>query len=55
MEAVDRFGVVRGGCMALWRLLRCHPFVQAGFDPVPHHDEAEMQNQAADLHAFPRI
>jgi uncharacterized protein len=34
MEAIDRFGVVRGGIMVLWRLLRCHPFVHGGYDPV---------------------
>ncbi len=33
-EAVDRFGVGRGGAMALWRLLRCHPFAKGGYDPV---------------------
>ena len=34
MEAVDRYGVIRGGLMAMWRVLRCHPFVQGGYDPV---------------------
>jgi putative membrane protein insertion efficiency factor len=34
LEAVDRFGVLRGGLMATWRLLRCHPFVKGGYDPV---------------------
>ena len=34
MEAVDRYGAVRGGAMAVWRLLRCHPFVKGGYDPV---------------------
>ena len=34
MEAVDRYGVLRGGAMALRRVLRCHPFVQGGYDPV---------------------
>ena len=34
MEAVDRYGVIRGSLMAMWRVLRCHPFVQGGYDPV---------------------
>jgi uncharacterized protein len=34
MEAVARYGIVRGGLKALWRLARCHPFAQGGFDPV---------------------
>lgn len=34
MEAVDRYGVLRGGLMAMWRVLRCHPFVQGGYAPV---------------------
>ena len=36
MEAVDGLGIVRGGGLAIWRVLRCHPFVKGGFDPVPH-------------------
>jgi len=34
MEAVDRYGAIRGGLMAMWRVLRCHPFVRGGYDPV---------------------
>jgi uncharacterized protein len=33
-EAIERFGVMRGGVMAVWRVLRCHPFVRGGLDPV---------------------
>jgi uncharacterized protein len=34
IEAVERYGAMRGGLMALWRLMRCHPFARGGYDPV---------------------
>lgn len=34
MEAVERFGALRGGVKAALRVLRCHPFARGGFDPV---------------------
>lgn len=33
--AVVRHGWLRGGGLALWRLLRCNPFAKGGHDPVP--------------------
>ncbi|HEB70899.1 MAG TPA: membrane protein insertion efficiency factor YidD [Desulfobulbus sp.] len=34
VEAVTRYGPFRGTVLALWRLLRCHPFARGGYDPV---------------------
>lgn len=33
--AMAEHGVLRGGLMAAWRVLRCHPFHRGGFDSVP--------------------
>ncbi|MHB1766640.1 MAG: membrane protein insertion efficiency factor YidD [Phycisphaerae bacterium] len=35
IEAIKEHGPWRGGWLALTRLLRCHPFVKGGYDPVP--------------------
>ena len=40
MEAIELHGVLRGGLMAATRLLRCHPFVKGGYDPVPSEQTA---------------
>ena len=35
LETIERFGALKGGCMTIWRILRCNPFSKGGYDPVP--------------------
>ena len=34
MQAIERYGILRGAVLAAWRLLRCNPFSHGGYDPV---------------------
>ena len=35
IEALEKYGVVKGTYLAVRRILRCHPFHKGGYDPVP--------------------
>ena len=35
VKAVERFGIIKGTVLAVWRILRCNPFCRGGYDDVP--------------------
>lgn len=35
LEAIEKHGALKGGFLAVWRILRCNPFSKGGVDPVP--------------------
>lgn len=39
LQAIARYGLLRGGAMTVWRLLRCNPLSRGGYDP-PYDESA---------------
>lgn len=35
ITSIERFGIIKGGFMSMYRILRCNPFCKSGYDPVP--------------------
>lgn len=33
--ALKKYGIVKGGVLSVWRVLRCNPFNAGGYDPIP--------------------
>ena len=33
-EAIEKYGVVKGGALTTWRVARCNPWNKGGYDPV---------------------
>ncbi len=35
IEAIRKYGCIKGSLLATWRILRCNPWAKGGYDPVP--------------------
>lgn len=43
VEAIERFGALKGTGLAIWRILRCNPFSKGGYDPIPDKQDRRIQ------------
>ncbi len=45
IEALERFGAIKGGFLTVKRILRCHPWGGSGYDPVPEKKENDRSRR----------
>jgi putative membrane protein insertion efficiency factor len=50
VQAIERYGILRGLVLAGWRLLRCNPWSHGGFDPV---EDQRLFGPRASTHGHP--
>ncbi|TWN45330.1 putative membrane protein insertion efficiency factor [Bacillus licheniformis] len=46
LEAIQRFGFIKGSYLLIKRLLKCHPLHPGGFDPVPNQTDQKKEGDS---------
>ncbi|GAA0462115.1 membrane protein insertion efficiency factor YidD [Alkalibacillus silvisoli] len=46
LMAFERFGVIKGVYLSIRRILKCHPFHEGGFDPIPERKNKKGKNKS---------
>jgi len=54
VQAVERYGILRGVVLAVWRVLRCNPFSHGGHDPVSAQTLFAMPRRSDSSHSQAR-
>lgn len=49
VQAIQKHGAIKGSLMGISRILRCHPFVKGGYDPVP--EQFSIRRNKEDEHS----
>ena len=50
IEAVQRRGIIVGGVLAIWRILRCNPLFHGGYHPVAERSRRRCAHHAQEQH-----
>lgn len=45
LQAIQRFGALKGGYLTVKRILKCHPFHPGGVDLVPEKDQSDRKSR----------
>ena len=45
IEAIEQYGVIKGLLLGIKRIIRCHPWGESGYDPVPKKNTTTKQKK----------